>query len=113
MTAAPGRRGASPGASARRRGSVGSRRRRRPPPASRAATRSLAKAERGPPQWRRDAGAKGDRRDRARRGGEAARQEQAAAAAGRAAQAADVNLDSPFAKLLALKPLLRGRDKNQ
>ena len=24
-----------------------------------------------------------------------------------------VNLDSPFAKLLALKPLLQGRDKNQ
>ena len=67
---------------------------------------------RGPPQWRRDAGAKGDRRDdRGEREQEAKRPDKGRP---RPPQAEPpVNLDSPFAKLLALKPLLQGRDKNQ
>ena len=67
---------------------------------------------RGPPQWRRDAGAKGDRRDDRRwRDDEAKRPDK-----DRPRQPPPeprVNLDSPFAKLLALKPLLQGRDKSQ
>ena len=67
---------------------------------------------RGPPQWRRDAGAKNDRRDDRRvRDEETKRPDK-----DRPRQPPvepRVNLDSPFAKLLALKPLLQGRDKNQ
>jgi ATP-dependent RNA helicase SUPV3L1/SUV3 len=63
---------------------------------------------RGPPQWRRDGGAKGDRRPRDE---EAKRPEKDRPRPPPAEPR--VNLDSPFAKLLALKPLLQGRDKNQ
>jgi ATP-dependent RNA helicase SUPV3L1/SUV3 len=67
---------------------------------------------RGPPQWRREVGAKNDRRDDRRvRDEEAKRPDK-----DRPRQPPvepRVNLDSPFAKLLALKPLLQGRDKNQ
>jgi hypothetical protein len=63
---------------------------------------------RGPPQWRRDAGAKGDRRPR---DDEAKRSDKDRPRPPPAEPR--VNLDSPFAKLLALKPLLQGRDKNQ
>jgi ATP-dependent RNA helicase SUPV3L1/SUV3 len=67
---------------------------------------------RGPPQWRRDAGAKGDRRDdRSPRDEEGKRPDKDRPRPPPAEPR--VNLDSPFAKLLALKPLLQGRDKNQ
>jgi ATP-dependent RNA helicase SUPV3L1/SUV3 len=66
---------------------------------------------RGPPQWRRDAGAKGDRRDDRRGRDEAKRPDKDRPRP--PPPEPRVNLDSPFAKLLALKPLLQGRDKNQ
>jgi len=67
---------------------------------------------RGPPQWRRDAGAKADRRDdRRARDDETKRPDKDRPRP--APVEPRVNLDSPFAKLLALKPLLQGRDKNQ
>ena len=69
-------------------------------------------SRRGPPQWRRDAGAKGDRRDDRRpRDKETKRPDKDRPRPPPAEPR--VNLDSPFAKLLALKPLLQGRDKNQ
>jgi ATP-dependent RNA helicase SUPV3L1/SUV3 len=67
---------------------------------------------RGPPQWRRDAGAKGDRRDDRRPRDEDAKRPDKDRPRSPPAEPR-VNLDSPFAKLLALKPLLQGRDKNQ
>jgi ATP-dependent RNA helicase SUPV3L1/SUV3 len=85
------------------------------PPAAAGEPRSDARpgeGRRGPPQWRRDAGAKGDRRDDWRgRDEEAKRPDKDRP---RPPQAEPrVDLDSPFAKLLALKPLLQGRDKNR
>jgi len=65
-----------------------------------------------PPQWRRDAGAKGDRRDDRRPRDEEAKRPDKDRPRPPPAEPR-VNLDSPFAKLLALKPLLQGRDKNQ
>jgi ATP-dependent RNA helicase SUPV3L1/SUV3 len=67
---------------------------------------------RGPPQWRRDAGAKGDRRDDRRGRDEGTKRSDKDRPRPPPAEPR-VNLDSPFAKLLALKPLLQGRDKNQ
>ena len=67
---------------------------------------------RGPPQWRRDAGAKGDRRDDRRPRDEGTKRPDKDRLRPPPAEPR-VNLDSPFAKLLALKPLLQGRDKNQ
>jgi ATP-dependent RNA helicase SUPV3L1/SUV3 len=67
---------------------------------------------RGPPQWRRDAGARGDRRDDRRPRDEEAKRPDKDRPRPPPAEPR-VNLDSPFAKLLALKPLLQGRDKNQ
>jgi len=74
-----------------------------------------AEGRRGPPQWRRDAGVKGDRRDERReREDEAKRPDKGRPRPPQAEpRQPSVNLDSPFAKLLALKPLLQGRDKNQ
>jgi ATP-dependent RNA helicase SUPV3L1/SUV3 len=80
------------------------------PPAAAGEPRGDARSgegRRGPPQWRRDAGAKGDRGER---------EETKRPDKGRPRPSPvepPVNLDSPFAKLLALKPLLQGRDKNQ
>jgi ATP-dependent RNA helicase SUPV3L1/SUV3 len=73
-------------------------------------------AQRGPPRWRRDAAAKGDRRDdRRERDEEAKRPDKSRPRPPQVEprKPPSVNLDSPFAKLLELKPLLRGRDKNQ
>ena len=67
---------------------------------------------RGPPQWRRDAAAKGDRRDDRRARDEESKRPEKDRPRPPPAEPR-VNLDSPFAKLLALKPLLQGRDKNQ
>jgi len=74
-----------------------------------------AEGRRGPPQWRRDAGAKGGRRDERReREEEAKRPDKGRPRPPQAEpRQPSVNLDSPFAKLLALKPLLQRRDKNQ
>ena len=83
----------------------------RPPPASRAATRGLAKAG----AVRRNGAATRARRAIAATIG--AREEEAKRPdkdRPRPPPAEPrVNLNSPFAKLLALKPLLQGRDKNQ
>ena len=65
-------------------------------------------SRRGPSQWRRDAGAKGDRRPRDEETNRPDKDRPRPPPA-----EPRVNLDSPFAKLLALKPLLQGRDKNQ
>ncbi len=72
---------------------------------------------RGPPPWRRDANAKGDRHE----GGEERREDEGRRpdkGKPRPQQAEPrkppaVNLDSPFAKLLDLKPLLQSRDKTR
>ena len=61
---------------------------------------------RGPPQWRRDAAAKSDRREEEGNRPDKSRPRPPPAEP-------RVDLDSPFAKLLALKPLLQGRDKNR
>jgi ATP-dependent RNA helicase SUPV3L1/SUV3 len=71
---------------------------------------------RGPPHWRRDAAAKGERRDDRREGDEQAKRSDKGRPRPPHVEPRNppsVNLDSPFAKLLELKPLLRARDKNQ
>ncbi|THD42603.1 MAG: hypothetical protein E7774_14700 [Bradyrhizobium sp.] len=88
-------------------------------------------ARRGPPPWRREGGkgpgkthGGGERRDDRRdRAGETGAKTDAQASAKPGAGAArpagaeprkpSVNLDSPFAKLLDLKPLLQSRDKSR
>ena len=84
------------------------------PPAAAGEPRGDARpgeGRRGPPQWRRDAGAKGDRRGRDE---EAKRPDKERPRSPPAEpRKPTVDLDSPFAKLLALKPLLQGRDKNR
>jgi len=72
---------------------------------------------RGPPPWRRDGAAKGDRREDS--GGERRPEESKRPEKGKPrpqpteSRKPAVDLDSPFAKLLELKPLLQGRDKNR
>jgi len=96
-----------------RQGSPGAPADGAPSPTAAGEARSEGRPEgrRGPPQWRRDAGAKGDRRDDRRGRDEAKRPDKDRPRPPPAEPR--VNLDSPFAKLLALKPLLQGRDKNQ
>ena len=68
---------------------------------------------RGPPPWRREGGGKGDRRDD-RRGAEPAKERtEGPRPAASEPRQPSVNLDSPFAKLLDLKPLLQARDKKR
>jgi ATP-dependent RNA helicase SUPV3L1/SUV3 len=81
-------------------------------PAPAAGDARPGEGRRGPPQWRRDAGAKNDRRDDRRVRDEETKRPDKNRPRPPPAEPR-VNLDSPFAKLLALKPLLQGRDKNQ
>ncbi len=68
---------------------------------------------RGPPAWRREANAKGGRRDD-RREEEGKRPDKGKPRPQQTEpRKPSVNLDSPFAKLLDLKPLLQARDKKR